>query len=302
MKRIQHSAACQRLGPGASNADVYKVCQLCRERLHAEGYRPRKNPGERLTGTKMKGRVDYTAARELFLFIQNDQQLYRQEQAIDANLRRKLKRGVFRKDLAVKLFMYLADAGARKYIKDYFKETLSVWRLENTFNKKTRFAVAAMLTKYWIDARRDEGVHVNPDDGAKYYTYLGSATRSRCDCERESCDTKHIMGGCSLPAAHRFECFGEKINLCRQCVEDSWFKRKNPISRNTAHRISKYAILGGSKLGWIENPPKQGQRVWFTFRGKIKSGIFLGRSKHGHLIRFGKGHFTLVPKVATRRK
>lgn len=135
---------------------------------------------ERLTGTKMKGVVDHTAARELFLFIQNDSYLYRQEQAIDKNLRAKLKRGIFDKALAVKLFMYLADAGAAKYIKDYNSSyyssrthSMTTYRIDTMFSKKTRFAVAAMLTKYWIDARRNDGVHINPQTKRAYCQLCG---------------------------------------------------------------------------------------------------------------------------------
>lgn len=116
----------------------------------------------------MKGRVDYAAARELLLYIENDGDLYRQQYLpIDANLKRKIKRGVFDKALAVKLFMYLADNGAKKYVRE-FGDGRSVpsfargWNVDSIFNKKTRFYVAAQLFRYWMDERRIEGVKINP--------------------------------------------------------------------------------------------------------------------------------------------
>lgn len=54
--------------------------------------------------------------RELFLFITNDGELYRsQASPIILNLAKKLRAGKYKPDLAVKLWCYLADSGAKKY-------------------------------------------------------------------------------------------------------------------------------------------------------------------------------------------
>lgn len=75
-------------------------------RLQERHYR--KNPS--------RGESDSVAAHELALFIINDGELYRsQTQPIILNLRRKLKRGVYDSEKAVKLYKYLADNGAKKY-------------------------------------------------------------------------------------------------------------------------------------------------------------------------------------------
>lgn len=56
--------------------------------------------------------------RELVLTITNDYELYRQQvQPILANLRKKIKKGTYQPELALKLWMYLADSGAKKYAK-----------------------------------------------------------------------------------------------------------------------------------------------------------------------------------------
>ena len=58
--------------------------------------------------------------RELKLYIDNDQDMYRQRYIpLLKNLSRKKKQGKFRKSLASKAFMYLIDDGAKRYVKSY---------------------------------------------------------------------------------------------------------------------------------------------------------------------------------------
>lgn len=58
-------------------------------------------------------------AKELYIFIQNDGDLYRQQGlSIIKNLVAKIDRGVYNRDLAVKLYMYLMESGAKKYVKE----------------------------------------------------------------------------------------------------------------------------------------------------------------------------------------
>jgi hypothetical protein len=55
-----------------------------------------------------EGRGDETAARELYLFINNDGDLHRQQtSSIIKTLGKKFKKGVYDRQLAVKLWMYL---------------------------------------------------------------------------------------------------------------------------------------------------------------------------------------------------
>jgi hypothetical protein len=61
-----------------------------------------------------------TEADELLLFIENDGDLYRQQaQPIMKNLARKMVKGNYSSTLAVKLWRYLADAGAQKYTREF---------------------------------------------------------------------------------------------------------------------------------------------------------------------------------------
>ena len=58
-------------------------------------------------------------SHELFLFIENDEQLYRtMYMAMIKNLSKKKIKGVYDSELAIKGFMYLVEAGAKKYINE----------------------------------------------------------------------------------------------------------------------------------------------------------------------------------------
>lgn len=54
------------------------------------------------------------------LYIENDEQLYKQQLIpIIKNILTKMKRGVYDHSLAPKLWGYLVDEGARKYVKEF---------------------------------------------------------------------------------------------------------------------------------------------------------------------------------------
>lgn len=94
--------------------------------------------------------ADKTAARELALYIQNDGQLYRtRAQAIIKNLQRKLKRGTYSAQQATKAWMYLADAGAVKYTKEFGTPGQRVM-----FDVPTRWEAAKQLQSYYDEQVR----------------------------------------------------------------------------------------------------------------------------------------------------
>ena len=75
--------------------------------------------------------------RELELFIMNDQDLYRQMfLPILMNLARKMKRGVYNHQMAPKLWQYLVDQGAKKYVMQHGGT------VRNTFPKQARMELA----------------------------------------------------------------------------------------------------------------------------------------------------------------
>jgi len=64
--------------------------------------------------------ADETAATELALYIENDGDLYRQQgQPILKNLANKAAQGKYNHAKAVKLYMYLMESGAKKYVKEF---------------------------------------------------------------------------------------------------------------------------------------------------------------------------------------
>jgi hypothetical protein len=110
-------------------------------KLHApyiEHRRGQKNPP--------RGTVDTHAAKELELYIDNDGDLYRRQyQPILKNLATKKARGVYQHHLAVKLFMYLMESGAKKYAKEFSVGT--DW--STIFNVPTRMEVAERFAKHF---------------------------------------------------------------------------------------------------------------------------------------------------------
>ncbi|MDD5539761.1 MAG: hypothetical protein PHG61_03615 [Candidatus Marinimicrobia bacterium] len=64
--------------------------------------------------------TDGVMAREFYLFITNDGQLYRQQtQPIIKNLAIKKVKGVYDRELALKLWGYLVESGIKKYKKEF---------------------------------------------------------------------------------------------------------------------------------------------------------------------------------------
>lgn len=87
--------------------------------------------------------MDEHAARELELYINNDGSLDRsQTTPIRKNLVTKRARGEYRHDLAVKLFGYLVEAGAKKYAKEFPGQP---WH--KMFSVAARKRVAEALTR-----------------------------------------------------------------------------------------------------------------------------------------------------------
>lgn len=90
----------------------------------------------------LKEEVDEHGVDELSQYIMNDAQLYRgQYIPIVKNLMNKKAKGVFDPALAVKLFLYLVNEGAKRYAKEF----------HSVFDKETRVAVAEELTQAFVE-------------------------------------------------------------------------------------------------------------------------------------------------------
>ena len=99
--------------------------------------------------------MDTHAVRELQLFIDNDGDLYRQQYTpILKNLMTKHAQGRYNRALAVKLFMYLVDNGAKKYQKQHGAAS-QPWH--KAFPKALRTKVAEALRDEFEDEAEGGG-------------------------------------------------------------------------------------------------------------------------------------------------
>lgn len=97
----------------------------------------------------MKFYVDTIAARELALYAENDGTLYRQmAQPIIANLARKMRKGQYDIQKAVKAWEHFTTAAAQKYCRDFGSPHDSYYRM---FNAATRREAAAQFEECYRD-------------------------------------------------------------------------------------------------------------------------------------------------------
>ena len=87
--------------------------------------------------------IDSDAVNELDSFIMNDEDLYRRRfMPIVTNLKRKMAKGIYDHEKAVKLWMYLVDDAAKEYVKEFGGQSEDV---KDMFPKETREKVARDL-------------------------------------------------------------------------------------------------------------------------------------------------------------
>ena len=97
--------------------------------------------------------LDEHAAKELFLWIENDGDMYRQQYTpILKNLTAKKARGVYDRTQAVKLFGYLVENGAKKY----YREVVQGLSTEYTFVRHVSPEWSRMFPKKLRDAVAEE--------------------------------------------------------------------------------------------------------------------------------------------------
>ena len=87
--------------------------------------------------------VDAESSRELDLYIMNDEELYRRRfMPIITNIKRKIKRGIYDHKKVIKMWMYLVDDAARKYVQEFGGPEQDV---KDMFPKETRLQVAQVI-------------------------------------------------------------------------------------------------------------------------------------------------------------
>lgn len=92
---------------------------------------------------------DEIAAKEIELYLENDEDLYRQQfLPIIENIKRKMKSGRYDHSLAPKLWMYFVDNGVKKYIKEFGSPGN---RIDTILTKKDRMTLAQKLADCYYD-------------------------------------------------------------------------------------------------------------------------------------------------------
>ena len=107
---------------------------------------------------------------ELVLYITNDGDLYRRRTLpIISNLAKKMKRGAYDPELAVKAWQYLADDGVRKYDKEFGSDGGKLF-----LDKATRTEIARELRDYYEEQVREEsGIEASTSIQSNTYRHPG---------------------------------------------------------------------------------------------------------------------------------
>ena len=87
---------------------------------------------------------DSDAVNELDLFIMNEEDLYRRRfMPIISNIKRKIKKNIYDHEKAQKLWMYLVDDAAKKYVEEFGSPDQDV---KDMFPIQTRQKVAKVIS------------------------------------------------------------------------------------------------------------------------------------------------------------
>ena len=96
----------------------------------------------------MENNADMIAARELFLYAENDEMLYRRFFApIYNNLQRKYNKGAYKHELAPKAFIAAVRESAKKYAQDFADQ--KEWPV--IFSMASRHAACQMFADRFLD-------------------------------------------------------------------------------------------------------------------------------------------------------
>ena len=88
--------------------------------------------------------IDSDAVNELDSYIMNNEDLYRRRfMPIISNIKRKMKKNIYDHEKAQKLWMYLVDDAAKKYVKEFGSPGSDV---KDMFPKETRMQVAKIIS------------------------------------------------------------------------------------------------------------------------------------------------------------
>lgn len=188
-------------------------------------------------------------SHELFLYITNDGQLYKQATNIINNMKKKLKAGKFDPTLAVKGFFYLADAGAKKYEKDF----------GDKFSKSVKMETAKELLDYYMGEIKEKYKECDCDN----------CKGDSLDEDQKRCDDlgkekgrkyKYDGGTCELQSCGTGEVWNDDRTRCvkkESLVKEGKINFKKPI--NLFLVFSSYEERGSAS---VDVSTLNGETVW----------------------------------------
>lgn len=226
-------------------------------------------------------------AQELVLYIENDGDLYRQQnQPILRNLANKAAQGKYDHQKAIKLWLYLMDNGAKKYAKEF----------GGTWN--TMFPVAA----------RKEAAKVFADDfeanwrAGEYRSYLTkvSAKKLGGGSSRPVPSGGGVAGrnrsGGSAEAMYIIKRYGKEVARVPDSKVLAWFHRHSSQSMDWALKYEGYSI---HKVG-DRNRSGSTKPKWGSDRDRYHGNPNARRNRAGHTrktrdeyvlqVNYGYGH------------
>lgn len=256
---IYHMGITEEIGPqGSAMPSGRKCCSSPDVRPSGQGMRCfncqrwesdsyLKNPGRVrrnvfLFNNPPSGPADPTAVHELELYIDNDSQLYHSQFIpIVKNLMLKRRKGVYNRELAVKLFMYLMDSGAKKYVAEFGTRGQ---KIDSMFNRNTRMQAA----RAFRDSFETEAELGN------YDRLIGPVSNPRprrkgekifiCHCGRMiSADDADASGAIQCECGRWYNQFGQALKDPSKWSENPRRVRKNVFLFNNP-RGGKYGLEG----------------------------------------------------------
>lgn len=115
--------------------------------------------------------VDKVAAKELYLFVHSDEDFQRRfVEPVKRNLIRKMQKGIYDHDKAVKAWLNVYTVAAKKYAKQQ-----GIQRYFDVYNYSTRVYLATLEEKEQYEEMTKGSMRKNAEEPATKYVWVGSA-------------------------------------------------------------------------------------------------------------------------------
>jgi hypothetical protein len=275
-----------------SHADTLK--QL-RQSLKAQG----KLPGLRKEEAIVEG--EHTAAHELVMYADNDSHLYKtSHQPIIANLKKKVKKGVYDHEKATKLWGYHADRAAQKYAKEHGDGT--PWHKMFTPDDRKKAAkwfangnkeelgLSESKDKYaWAEVPKADTTSIDAEMKKRAKVRKAMAKKT-AEYEKKKADgtlySETVEPGSAIPSNAKLN--ANVLANIRKAVSVLKLKGVNPMNAAAGHRdFGKLVAKNPHAPGYAllrKLAPGKAQAV----QGLTQAGVPLGQSLEANPQEFGQ--------------